>query len=66
MEGKNMGYTIKLAFFVNDVAQLTGLSAQKIRRMIKAGELQSIRAGKRILVPRAALEQFISGDKAAQ
>lgn len=56
----------KVAFFVNEIAQMTGLSTQKIRRMIKAGELQSVRAGKRILVPRGALEQFLSGYKMAQ
>ena len=56
----------KLAFFVNEVAQMTGLSTQKIRRMVKTGEIQSVRAGKRVLVPRAALESFLSGYKAAQ
>lgn len=49
----------KLAFTVKDVAKLTSLSAQKVRRMIASGELQSIRAGKRVLVPRAALESFL-------
>lgn len=51
--------TEKLAFFVNEVAKLTGLSNQKVRRMVKAGELKSIRAGKRVLVPRPALEDFL-------
>ncbi|RJX23236.1 MAG: DNA-binding protein [Ammonifex sp.] len=49
----------RVAFFVNDVATLTGLSSQKIRRMIKAGELKAVRAGKRVLIPKAALEDFL-------
>lgn len=66
MERQGEDDMVKLTFFVDEIAQMTGLSTQKIRRMIKAGELQSVRAGKRILVPRAALEQFVNGCKATQ
>ena len=58
-----MSNECRLAYFVDEISQMTGLSTQKVRRMIKAGELPSIRAGKRILVPRAALELFLNSYK---
>jgi excisionase family DNA binding protein len=49
----------RLSFSVEETATLVGLSPQKVRRMIKAGEIRAIRAGKRVLVPRLSLEEFL-------
>ncbi len=50
----------KLAYSVNEVSRISSLSPQKVRRMIVAGELGHVRAGKRILVPAQVLEEFFT------
>jgi excisionase family DNA binding protein len=42
-----------------EVAQLTGLSRAKAYAMVAAGELPSLRAGRSVRVPLAALERWI-------
>lgn len=44
---------------MTEVAQLTGLSRAKAYAMVASGELPSLRAGRSVRVPLAALERWI-------
>ncbi|MDQ1300698.1 MAG: 17 protein [Chloroflexota bacterium] len=44
---------------IQEVAQMTQLHEVTIRRYIRAGKLAAVRIGRRIRVPRAALEQLL-------
>lgn len=44
---------------MGDVAELLGVSERTAWTLVGRGELRSIRIGKRRLVPRQAIEQFI-------
>lgn len=43
-----------------DAATLTGLSEWTLRRWCYAGKLASVKAGTRLLIPVAELEQFLN------
>jgi excisionase family DNA binding protein len=51
--------TNRLSYRVADLPALTGLSSKTIRRLIAAGDLRSVRVGKAILIPHAAVEKFL-------
>ncbi len=46
---------------VEDVAATLSISESGVRRLIVSGALPSVRVGKRVLVARTALDQFIDG-----
>ncbi|MGA7872943.1 MAG: helix-turn-helix domain-containing protein [Candidatus Binatus sp.] len=50
----------RLAFSMLESAAALGLSPGKIRLMLQSGELRSVHAGRRRLVPRQELEKFLS------
>lgn len=52
--------TERLAFPVAEAALLLGIGKTKTRELIASGELRSIRAGRRVLVPRSEIEAYIS------
>ena len=49
----------RLTFTVVEAATLLGIGRNSAYEAIKAGILPSVQIGKRILIPRAALEQFL-------
>ncbi|WP_018466052.1 helix-turn-helix domain-containing protein [Calidithermus timidus] len=49
----------RLAYSVKEVAELTGLSRNEIYRLLRTGELRSIRLGHRFLIPRSVLEEWL-------
>ena len=52
----------RLAFTVAEVAELTGLSTDRIYELCRRGEFPHVRIGERqILVPRRKLEQWLQG-----
>ncbi|UZX16820.1 helix-turn-helix domain-containing protein (plasmid) [Thermus sp. PS18] len=53
--GNRMGYSI------HEVAHLTGLSKQTIYRAVYSGSLKAARIGRRYIVPRKALEEWLEG-----
>jgi excisionase family DNA binding protein len=57
----------KATMTVDQAAVYLGISRAFAFRMVSAGEIPSVRLGRRILVPRAALEQWLAnvGQKAA-
>ena len=50
----------RLAFPVDETALLLGIGKTKTRELIRSGDLASIRAGRRLLVPRRAIEADIA------
>jgi len=49
------------ALLLSDVetARRLGIGKTKCRELIKSGELQSVRIGRRLLVPRSAIEEYL-------
>lgn len=45
--------------------ELGGISLPTLRRRIHAGEIQTVRVGRRVLISRKALEQFIRASERA-
>jgi excisionase family DNA binding protein len=50
-----------LALDVREAAETLGLSHSKVYQLIASGEIYHRRVGKRILIPRKALEAFVDG-----
>jgi excisionase family DNA binding protein len=44
-----------------DVAQLIGVSADSVRRLIKRGQIRSVRVLGRVMVPRAEVDRLCAG-----
>ncbi len=54
----------RVAYTVEEAAQLCTLSARTLRNYIKSGQLQASRFGQRVVIPRDNLVRFInSGDR---
>jgi len=54
---------VKLTYSVSEAAQAIGLGRNSTYEAIARGEIPAVRIGKRILVPRIALEQMLSGNQ---
>lgn len=50
----------RLTLTVEEAAQLLGIGRNTAYEAIRRGELPSLRIGRRLVVPRAALEQLLS------
>lgn len=50
----------KATLSVDEVASVLGISRHSAYQAVRAGEIPCIKIGKRILVPRAALEQMLN------
>jgi excisionase family DNA binding protein len=50
----------KLFLSVADVAKTLSLGVTYTRRLINRGEIKSVRVGKRVLVPRQCLDEYVS------
>jgi excisionase family DNA binding protein len=48
---------------VEETAQVLRLSRQSAYEAVKAGDIPAIRVGRRLLVPRAALNRLLAGDQ---
>ena len=55
-----MEYTDRLAFSVGEARKLLGLSRGLMYEAIRTGQIPSISIGRRILIPRAALEKLLA------
>jgi excisionase family DNA binding protein len=49
----------RLTYTVNETAKMLGLGRTATYQGIEKGEIPSVMVGRRILVPRAALERFL-------
>ena len=52
---------IKDVLSVDDLYEILPLGRSVIYKLLKTGELHSIRVGKRIIVPKKSLEIFLEG-----
>ena len=53
----------KLTMTVNEAALALGLSRNSCYQGVETGSIPSIRIGKRILIPRYALEKLLAGNE---
>lgn len=49
----------RITMTVEEVADALGVSRSSAYEAVRAGEIPSVRVGRRILVPRAALEELL-------
>lgn len=56
----------KLSYTLKEAASLLSLGMTKMREAVAAGQLPTFRVGRRVLVTRAALEQFVKSRTADQ
>lgn len=54
--------TERIVFSVEEVRQRLGISRNLMYEAIRTGQIPSIRIGRRILVPRAALQRMLEKD----
>ncbi len=52
----------RMAYNRQDAATLLGVSVTTIERLLSSGELSCKRVGRRVLIPRVALESFLKED----
>jgi excisionase family DNA binding protein len=52
----------RMTYKVEEAAALLGVNRNTCYDRIKAGEVPSIRLGRRILVPKAALDRMLAGE----
>ena len=50
----------KIAYSVREVAAMLGLSEWKVRELCYQKELRSLKVGQRLLIPKAALDEFLN------
>lgn len=50
----------KLLYGVNEASAMTSLSRSRLFELMAAGELESVKVGKRRLIPAQALESFVA------
>ena len=50
----------KLAYSAKEVAEMLGLSEWKVRELCYHGELRSLKAGHRLLIPKTAVNEFLN------
>jgi excisionase family DNA binding protein len=55
----------RLAYSPAEVAQALGCSRVHVHNLITRGELRSVKLGRRRLIPRQVVEQFLAGDEVA-
>ena len=55
----------KLTLTVSETARLLGISRGLAYEMVRTGELPSVRFGKRVLIPRRALEKLLEQGQVA-
>lgn len=49
----------RLSYSIDEVAAMTGLSPRFVRTEVWAGRLRSIKAGRRVLIPARAIEEYL-------
>ncbi len=55
-------HTDKDAYSKDEAAQRLGVGYMTVHRLTKNGSIRTVRAGARVLIPRAELERFLTGD----
>ena len=55
----------KLLYDVNEASIMTSLGRSKLYELMATGEVESVKVGKRRLIPAEALERFVQGLRAS-
>jgi excisionase family DNA binding protein len=55
----------RLAYSPAEAAEAMGVSKEHVHNLIRTGELKSRKSGRRRLISRRAIEDFLAGDDAA-
>jgi excisionase family DNA binding protein len=55
---------LRLAFSPDEVAAALGISRELVHDLIRTGQLRSVKAGRRRLISRQHLDEFLAGDAA--
>lgn len=55
----------RATYDVEEVAQLLGLGRSATYAAVSRGEIPSLRIGRRIVIPHAAVQKLLNGDNAA-
>lgn len=55
----------KLLYDVPEAVALTSIGRSRIYELLRSGELESVKCGKRRLIPAEALERFVESLRAA-
>ena len=50
----------KLAYNLKEAAEALALSAASVSNLIRSGQIRAVRIGRRVIIPRAALEEFLA------
>jgi excisionase family DNA binding protein len=53
----------RLAYSPDEAAELLGISRELIHDLLRTGQLGSVKAGRRRLIGRHHLEEFLAGDR---
>jgi excisionase family DNA binding protein len=53
----------RLAYSIKDVTEQLGLSRAYVNKLIATGELKARKAGRRVLIPRSALVDWLETDR---
>jgi excisionase family DNA binding protein len=56
---------VEPVFHVNELAQHLDITRQTAYRMIRDGEIRSIRIGRAVRIPESAIAEYLSGNKAS-
>jgi excisionase family DNA binding protein len=51
------------SYRVPEVARATGVSVAQVYKMVQDGELRSVKVGKMVLVPAAAVDELLAGSR---
>jgi excisionase family DNA binding protein len=52
----------RLAYTVNEVRAFLGIGETLIYHLVAQDKIRHVKAGRRILIPKAALDEFLAGD----
>ncbi|WP_135230135.1 helix-turn-helix domain-containing protein [Deinococcus fonticola] len=56
----------RLTFQPEEVAPMLGIGRGSIYQLIRARQIRSIRVGRKILIPRSAIDEFLNGQQEAK
>ena len=57
--------TDKLAFSIDETAQALSISRNAVKDLIYTGKIKVIRVGRRVLIPRWSLDEFLADAESA-
>ena len=60
---KRNAFAERLAYSPDEAAELLGISRELVHDLLRTGELGSVKAGRRRLIGKHHLEEFLAGDQ---